>query len=120
MEKPRGADEEKLDIFQEGRFLTFDRVTDELTYPREHEHPEGHGPERKVGRSVPEFKETMDDFLQTLKSTRPAPGHERVLVPGQLEAEATAERTADGIPLHKEVVEWFRGTCAELSITCVF
>jgi L-2-hydroxycarboxylate dehydrogenase (NAD+) len=69
---------------------------------------------------VPEFKQTMDDFLQTLKATRPAPGHERVLVPGQLEAEATAERTTSGIPLHKEVVEWFRGTCAELSITCNF
>ena len=70
--------------------------------------------------NVPEFKQTMDDFLQTLKTTKPAPGHERVLVPGQLEAEATEERISEGIPLHKEVVEWFRGTCAELNVACGF
>ncbi len=70
--------------------------------------------------NVPEFKETMDDFLQTLKATRPAPGHERVLVPGQIEEEATKERIIHGIPLHKEVVEWFHGTCAEYSVVCNF
>ena len=70
--------------------------------------------------SVPEFKQTMDDFLQTLKTTKPAPGHERVLVPGQIEAEATEDRISQGIPLHKEVVEWFRGTCAELGLHCDF
>ena len=69
---------------------------------------------------VPDFLETMDDFLQTLKATKTAPGHDRVLVPGQIEAEATEERTSQGIPLHKEVVEWFRGTCAEMSVTCNF
>ena len=69
---------------------------------------------------VPEFKETMDDFLQTLKATRPAPGHKRVLVPGQIEVEATEERIAHGIPLHKEVVEWFHGTCAEFNVVCDF
>ena len=62
----------------------------------------------------------MDDFLATLKSTRPAPGHERVLVPGQLEAESAEDRTANGVPLHKEVVEWFHSTCAELDIPCSF
>ena len=69
---------------------------------------------------VGEFKETMDDFLRTLKSTKPAPGHDRVLVPGQIEAENTEERTAQGIPLHNEVVEWFRTTCAELDVACGF
>ena len=69
---------------------------------------------------VGEFKQTMDDFLRTLKSTKPAPGHDRVLAPGQIEAETTEERTAGGIPLHKEVVEWFHTTCAELDIPCGF
>ena len=69
---------------------------------------------------VGEFKQTMDDFLRTLKSTKPAPGHDRVLAPGQIEAENTEERTASGIPLHKEVVEWFHTTCAELDIPCGF
>ena len=69
---------------------------------------------------VPEFKQTMDDFMRTLKSTPPAPGHDRVLVPGQIEEEATVERSAKGIPLHKEVVDWFRATCAELGVSCNF
>lgn len=69
---------------------------------------------------VPEFKQTMDEFLQTLKTTKPAPGHERVLVPGQIEAEETVVRKAEGIPLHREVMEWFRGTCAELNVACDF
>ena len=69
---------------------------------------------------VPEFKETMDDFLRTLKATPPAPGHERVLVPGQPEAEEEIERRAKGIPLHREVVESLRGLCAEFGVACAF
>jgi LDH2 family malate/lactate/ureidoglycolate dehydrogenase len=52
----------------------------------------------------------MDETLRTLRSTSPAPGEERVLYPGLLEAEALRERRAHGIPLHKEVIEWF-GEC---------
>jgi len=65
-----------------------------------------------------EFKRTMDKWLQMLKSTKPAPGHDRVLYPGQLEAEHEAECKAKGIPLHREVVEWFRSTCGNLHIPC--
>ena len=64
---------------------------------------------------VNEFKETMDQFLRALKETPPAPGHDRVLVPGQPEAEEEIERRAHGIPLHKEVVEWFDNICSELN-----
>ncbi len=62
------------------------------------------------------FKEMMDEFLRTLKATPPAPGHERVLVAGQLEWEAERDRRENGIPLHREVVQWFQDICAELSI----
>lgn len=65
-----------------------------------------------------EFKRTMDEWLHMLKSTKPAPGHDRVLYPGQLEAECEAEHRAKGIPLHREVVKWFRTICGELSIPC--
>ncbi len=65
---------------------------------------------------VDEFKSAMDEFLRTLKNTPPAPGHERVMVPGQPEWEAEQDRRANGIPLHKEVIEWFKGICSELSI----
>ena len=49
-------------------------------------------------------------------STSAAPGHDRVLYPGLSEAEEIEWRTANGIPFHKEVVEWFDNTCDELSL----
>ena len=65
---------------------------------------------------VPSFKDMMDDFLRTLRSTPPAPGQERVLYPGLPEFEAEQDRRANGIPLHREVVQWLKDTCAELGI----
>ena len=65
---------------------------------------------------VADFKESMDQFLRTLKQTPPAHGHERVLVAGQLEWETERERRSTGIPLHKEVVRWFKEACGELDI----
>ena len=66
------------------------------------------------------FKDEMDGWLQMMKSTKPAPGHDRVLVAGQPEAEMEAVRRQEGIPLHPEVVQWIRDTCAELSVRCMF
>ena len=66
------------------------------------------------------FKATMDQWLQMMKSTRPAPGHDRVLVAGQPEAEMEAVRRKEGIPLHPEVVQYIRDTCGELSVDCRF
>jgi L-2-hydroxycarboxylate dehydrogenase (NAD+) len=63
-----------------------------------------------------QFKRTMDEWIRMLKSTRPAKGQERVLYPGLPEAEAVADRTANGIPFHPEVIQWFRDICGELSI----
>jgi L-2-hydroxycarboxylate dehydrogenase (NAD+) len=65
------------------------------------------------------FKEMMDEWLRMLKSTKPAPGHDRVLVAGQPEAEVEADRRVNGIPLHPEVIQWLRDTCAELSVPCL-
>ena len=55
-----------------------------------------------------------------MKNTAPAPGHDRVLVAGQPEAEREIIRRAEGIPLHPEVVDWVHDTCAELAIPCPF
>ena len=65
------------------------------------------------------FKKMMDEWLRMLKSTKPAPGHDRVLVAGQPEAEVEADRRVNGIPLHPEVIQWLRDTCAELSVECL-
>ncbi len=66
------------------------------------------------------FKADMDTFLQGLKDTPPAPGHERVVYPGQIEAEETEKRRAEGIPYHSEVINWFRTLAAEEGITLQF
>ena len=59
----------------------------------------------------------MDRMLHTLRTTKPAPGHDRVLYPGLSEHEEEQDRRANGIPLHKEVIEWFAGITGEMSIT---
>ncbi len=66
---------------------------------------------------VDEFKEKMDRMLKMLRETKPAPGHDRVLYPGLSEHEEEQDRRANGIPLHKEVVQWFDDICGELSVT---
>ena len=63
-----------------------------------------------------QFKDNMDAMLKTLRTTPPAAGHERVLYPGLLEHEAEQDRRANGIPLHREVVEWFQDIAGEFSI----
>ena len=65
---------------------------------------------------VETFKDNMDQMLRSLRTTRPAPGHERVLYPGLSEHEEVLERRANGIPFHREVVEWFDGAAEELSV----
>ena len=65
---------------------------------------------------VDRFKNLMDEFLSTLKGTPTAPGYERVLFPGQLEWETYQIRKKQGIPLHKEVIQWFSDICQELGI----
>ena len=63
-----------------------------------------------------QFKDTMDQMLRTLRTAPPAPGHDRVLYPGLSEAEETQKRRAKGIPLHKEVIQWFAECTRELGV----
>ena len=65
---------------------------------------------------IDDYKKNMDDMLATLKSTPPAPGHDRVLYPGLPESEEMAKRRVSGIPLHKEVIEWFSETTRRLEL----
>jgi LDH2 family malate/lactate/ureidoglycolate dehydrogenase len=65
---------------------------------------------------VEQFKDTMDAMLKTLRTAVPAPGQERVLYPGLSEAEELQHRRAHGIPLHREVLEWFAEFTRELGL----
>ncbi len=65
---------------------------------------------------IEQFKDTMDEMLKTLRTAQPAPGQERVLYPGLSEAEEVQARRANGIPLHKEVLQWFAECTSELGL----
>jgi LDH2 family malate/lactate/ureidoglycolate dehydrogenase len=58
----------------------------------------------------------MDEYLRSLRDLKPAPGHERVYYAGLPEHEEEAKRREHGIPLHPEVIDWFRSTCSELGV----
>lgn len=52
-----------------------------------------------------EFKARMDRLLATIKASPKLPGHDRIYIPGEKEAECFRDRTSRGIPLHYKVVE---------------
>ncbi len=63
-----------------------------------------------------EYFDWMDGFLKGLRNTKPAKGHDRVLYPGLSEWEETQERSKNGIPYHREVIEWFESYAAEVGV----
>lgn len=63
-----------------------------------------------------DYFDWMDKFLDGLKNTKPAKGHDRVLYPGLSEWEETQERSKNGIPYHREVIEWFESYAAEIGV----
>ncbi|MCB1742964.1 MAG: Ldh family oxidoreductase [Gammaproteobacteria bacterium] len=66
---------------------------------------------------VDEFKRGMDAYLQSLCALKPAPDQTQVIYAGlQGHAEQT-RRKAEGIPLHPEVIGWFRQACDELGVS---
>jgi len=67
-------------------------------------------------RDVQEFKSSMDEFLTYLVDTPPAPGHDRVYYAGLPEHEETEKLRAEGIPLHRELVEWYDSIASELDL----
>jgi LDH2 family malate/lactate/ureidoglycolate dehydrogenase len=67
-----------------------------------------------------QFKRDMDTFLRGLTETPPAPGYDRVVYPGLIEAEEEEHRLQEGIPYHVEVIEWFRSIANELKLDFKF
>jgi ureidoglycolate dehydrogenase (NAD+) len=63
-----------------------------------------------------EFKQRMDRMIGDLHALTPAPGVDRVRVPGELEFEARRDRTANGIPLPQAIWEDLRKTGATYGI----
>ena len=58
----------------------------------------------------------MDDWVRTMRATKPQPGSPGVVIPGDPEREAEAARTRDGIPLVLPVVEELRDVAEKTGI----
>lgn len=56
-------------------------------------------------RPAEEFKQHMDNWINRFRNATPAPGHERVLIPGDPERAYEAERREKGIPVVASVVK---------------
>lgn len=54
-------------------------------------------------RSLEGFRDEMRQFVEYIKASPPAPGHEEVLYPGELEQQRRAQRLVDGIPVPEKV-----------------
>ena len=55
-------------------------------------------------RPAAEFKKHMDQWIERFRSAKTVNGHPKVIIPGDPEREAEAERMKNGIPLHGAVV----------------
>ena len=62
------------------------------------------------------FKADLDRYLSDLLECPTVSGAGRVLYSGYPEAQTAADRTANGIPLHPEVVDWFRQATREAGV----
>ena len=65
-------------------------------------------------RPVDEFAAMMDDMIRTLHATPAEPGTEKVLVAGDPEWEAEAERSEKGVPMHMSQYDEMRARAQEL------
>jgi L-2-hydroxycarboxylate dehydrogenase (NAD+) len=64
-----------------------------------------------------EFKRQIDDWIRTFRATRPAPGTDGPLIPGDPERASEAERHATGIPLIAAVVDDLRDIGARTGVS---
>jgi L-2-hydroxycarboxylate dehydrogenase (NAD+) len=61
-------------------------------------------------RPADDFKKHIDQWIQRFRMAKPAPGYERVLIPGDPEREMEFQRKKEGIPLVQSVVDDLRNT----------
>ena len=62
-----------------------------------------------------EFKELMDRYLQSFLDLPSNSEGKKVVYAGYLESIEESKRSEFGIPLHKEVVDWFKKISVELN-----
>jgi L-2-hydroxycarboxylate dehydrogenase (NAD+) len=67
-------------------------------------------------RPAAEFTAHMDNWIKRFRSATPAPGHEKVLIPGDPEREMEGARMRDGIPLFESVVDDLKGVGEKMGV----
>jgi LDH2 family malate/lactate/ureidoglycolate dehydrogenase len=67
-------------------------------------------------RPAEDFKYHMDKWIRRFRSATPAPGHDKVLIPGDPEREMEARRLINGIPLVSSVVEDLKALATKLKV----
>ena len=67
-------------------------------------------------RDVADFKRDMDTELRDFKTSATAPGHDRVYVAGEIEAEKTEYHRENGVPVHVKVWDGLRKLSGELGL----
>jgi L-2-hydroxycarboxylate dehydrogenase (NAD+) len=67
-------------------------------------------------RPAGEFKYHMDHWIRRFRAATPAPGHAKVLIPGDPEREMERERVKQGIPLLPSVVEDLKDLAGRLGV----
>jgi LDH2 family malate/lactate/ureidoglycolate dehydrogenase len=68
-------------------------------------------------RPADEFKQHMDNWITRFRAATPAPGYEKVLIPGDPEREMELIRKKEGIPLVDSVVEDLKGVAEKFSLS---
>ena len=63
-----------------------------------------------------EFKRQIDEWVRTFRATKPAPGTQGVVIPGDPERLAEAERRVSGVPLSPAVVTDLRDISARTGV----
>jgi LDH2 family malate/lactate/ureidoglycolate dehydrogenase len=63
-----------------------------------------------------EFKEHMDNWIQTFKNAETIAGQEKVIIPGDPEREMAQRRRTEGIPLQEKVIESLQDVAKELNV----
>jgi LDH2 family malate/lactate/ureidoglycolate dehydrogenase/quinol monooxygenase YgiN len=61
-----------------------------------------------------EFKARMDAMIRMIRSSKLAPGVERMIIPGEPELESSRQRSVDGIPLATSVLDQLNALAREL------
>jgi L-2-hydroxycarboxylate dehydrogenase (NAD+) len=67
-------------------------------------------------RPADEFKRDMDAMIRAIHAAPPAPGHDRIYVPGEIEHKTKQKRLREGIPLPPNVVASLQALSREYEV----